>query len=303
MASKIKISINRAQSDSVKGLGLPLFLHAIKTSDLFDVGYHDEVCLPRHITLQSVLVCNGKKVLLDTYESAYTTCAKEVMKGDYALILKLQHKNMPLEDIVCFLSSITKEYSPDELHAFYNKTVPWTFFHSRMFERDWLKDAMYTPSSHNKVGFFCGRGWDRRQARIAELRQCGLEVLCSNHGGVPDMRLRNKDFIDRMLSSRLGIIMEGIDSPITDGKNRREMDYMLVRKPIVMDYKPCYYNPLVPGKHYIYWDRNIADISAEYTDADLAEIEHNAHEWYTKNASRHGMASSLHQILCEQCII
>ena len=303
MASKIKISINRTQANSIKGLGLPLFFHALKTSDLFDIDYHDETCGERHRTLQTLFICNGRKIVLDTFESAYTTCSKEILEGNYDLILKLQQADMPVDDIVDFVVDVLKTYSVDEIRAFYNKVVPWTFFHSRMFERDWKNKVIYTPSPHTNIGFFCGRDWDKRKPHMDELRQSGIEVFCSNHGGVPDIKLQNQDFIKRMLSSRLGIVLEGIDSPVTNGKNRREMDYMMVRKPLLLDYKPFYYNPLIPGKHYVYWDKNIKELNAQYTNRELAEIEQNAYEWYNNNASRLGVAKSLRQILQEKCII
>jgi hypothetical protein len=46
-------------------------------------------------------------------------------------------------------------------------------------------------------------------------------------------------------------VLAGRASMVTDAKNRREIDYMMLKKPLLLNYKPKYYDEMIEGKHYI----------------------------------------------------
>ena len=63
-----------------------------------------------------------------------------------------------------------------------------------------------------------------------------------------------------------------------------------------MNYKPYYYNELVPGKHYIYIDQN-TDFNNLEKMYNIDEIAQNGYQWYKDNASEIGAAQSFLQIM------
>ena len=78
---------------------------------------------------------------------------------------------------------------------------------------------------------------------------------------------------------------------LTDCKNRREIDYMMLRKPLLLDYQPNYYNPLVAGEHYILIDKN-TKIDSLCDLYNINEIAQNGYEWYKKNATPEAVAQT-----------
>jgi hypothetical protein len=63
-----------------------------------------------------------------------------------------------------------------------------------------------------------------------------------------------------------------------------------------MNYKPFYYNPLVPGKHFIYMDED-TDIKNLENLYNIEEIAQNGYEWYKENASPMGAAKTFLKIM------
>ena len=101
----------------------------------------------------------------------------------------------------------------------------------------------------------------------------------------------NTEYLEKMLTSKYGVVLAGRSTAVTDSKNRREIDYMMMKKPLLLNYHPYYYDPLIPGKHYIYIeeDVNIRDIDNEY---DVNLIAENGYQWYLRNASPEGIVNS-----------
>ena len=71
---------------------------------------------------------------------------------------------------------------------------------------------------------------------------------------------------------------------------------MLLKKPLLLNYKPYYYNPLVNGKHYIYINEK-TDLTKLDKLYNIREIADNAYQWYLDNASPMGAAKTFLQIM------
>jgi len=102
-----------------------------------------------------------------------------------------------------------------------------------------------------------------------------------------------------MKSSQLGLVLHGRSSAFSQSLNRREIDYMMLRKPLLLNYKPYYYNSLIEGKHYIYFNEksSLKDLIKMYNIEDIAK---NGYEWYLKNASQKGIVDTFLQIIKER---
>ena len=124
-----------------------------------------------------------------------------------------------------------------------------------------------------------------------------IEVICSDQ--VWDKKITDEEYLQKMLTSKVGIVLNGRASILTDAKNRREIDYMMMRKPLMISYKPYYYDPLIPGKHYIFVDEktNFKDIPKLY---NINEMVQNAYEWYQNNATPSGIAKSFLKIMSDK---
>lgn len=95
--------------------------------------------------------------------------------------------------------------------------------------------------------------------------------------------------------------MAGRATPITDPKNRREIDYLMLGKPLLINYKPFYYNEFEAGKHYIYIDEN-TDIKSLDKMYNIDEIAKNGYEWYLQNATPEAIPKTFVQIMQEKLI-
>ena len=124
-----------------------------------------------------------------------------------------------------------------------------------------------------------------------------MEYTCTNQE--ENIKITDEDFLRKMRESKFGIVLPGRGSWATETKNRREIDYMMMKKPLLMTYSPTYYNPLVEGTHYIRWDKeeSIEKIQDKY---DIKAIAENGHKWYLDNASPLGVAKTFIQIAKEK---
>ena len=135
---------------------------------------------------------------------------------------------------------------------------------------------------------------------VESLLDQGFEYIESNQASNKGTKFTDAEYIRKMQTSKYGFVFPGRSTMITDPKNRREIDYMMLRRPLVLSYKPYYYDPLVAGKHYIYIDENTSlDVLEGY---DIEEIEKNAYEWYLRNASPEGIVKSFIKIIEERIV-
>ena len=102
-----------------------------------------------------------------------------------------------------------------------------------------------------------------------------------------------------MKGCKYGIVLAGRASPVTDFKNRREADYMMLKKPLLINYKPNYYNELVEGKHYIYIDEK-TDIKSLENQYNIDEIAEAGYQWYLENMTPNSAAKVFRQIINEK---
>jgi len=147
-----------------------------------------------------------------------------------------------------------------------------------------------------RIGFFCGKKWKSRNKMYDKLEKEGIEFIISNQGLRFGKSLKVEEYLHRMMTSKYGIVLKGRGSHCTEAKNRREIDYMILRKPLLLNYKPTYYNPLVENIHYIYIDEN-TDFGIIDKEHDIDQIAANAFEWYKENASPMGAAKTFKQIM------
>jgi len=152
----------------------------------------------------------------------------------------------------------------------------------------------------DKFGFFCGKAWKCRNGIMKHLRDQGISMQTSNQGNKRSGRpLDDKEFVKYMMGSKYGIVLAGRSSAVTDAKNRREMDYMMLKKPLLLNYRPKYYNPLEEGKHYIYFDEK-TDLQSLENRYNIKEIGENGYQWYLDNVPPEGAAKTFRKILKER---
>ena len=108
--------------------------------------------------------------------------------------------------------------------------------------------------------------------------------------------LTDEEYLKKMQGCKYGLVLHGRASAFSEFKNRREIDYMMMMKPLLLNYRPHYYNQLLEGKHYIYLDEKteIKNLENMY---NIEEIAKNGYEWYKNNASPLGVVQSFLKIM------
>ncbi len=301
MSEKTQLLIHspRLSSPCRRTLGMAYTINALRNSPLFEIGVHDEyiqTCRDFHAT---IMIANGKRIYVDLWEYPNPSFSEAVYNANFDLIIKLQLRDMPLDWMVneCRKNDFLTSKADEEIRAFCSKMVPWSFFPSRLLEPYIGKEESLWGGEVKRNGFFCGKDWKCRRRGKAAVQKEGLEYINSDQeigNLVPD-----KKFVEMMQESKFGIVLQGRGSWPTDAKNRREIDYMMMKKPILMNYRPFYYNRLVDGEHYIYWDGSIP-LSQIEKDYDLKRIAENGYQWYLRNATPAGLASTFKQIIDER---
>jgi hypothetical protein len=282
-------------------LGMTELLTYLVESDLFDIDYHTERIGGGKSMRASLLIYNGKRVYLDLWEYSMPTYAKPAYKANLDLIIKLQHTPMSYKrfERVCHRKNVLTWLTPEERKAYLDKIVSWTFFPSRMMKQFIGKEDELEKLPDERLGFFCGKGWKCRY-KIGQMLEKQIEFIKSSQERVRRGRpLTDEEYIHKMRTSKYGICLHGRGSYFTEAKNRREIDYLMLKKPLVLNYKPFYYNPLVAGKHYIYMDENL-DLENLENMYNIEEIAKNGYEWYKENATPMGCAKTFLKIMEER---
>ena len=306
---KIKVEINRKQQNGHFGtLGMPYLLSAIKESELFEVDFHDEFVKTARDFRGTILVCNGKKVYLDFWEYPAPSYTNNVYNYGFDLIIKLQDRHVETKSVHRYLTRkniLVK--SKEEIQSYRDIICPWTFFPSRLFEKSIGNEEELLLEAKNvevdKLGFFCGKPWKCRNNIMKHLSANGVETWRSDQGNKGSGRpLSDQEFIQYMMRSKFGVVLAGRASAVTDSKNRREIDYMMLKKPLLLNYRPKYYNPLEEGKHYIYFDEK-TDLNGLEDRYNIEEIAENGYKWYLENVPKEGAATVFRKILKERLSI
>jgi len=300
--SKPTLSINQKNIDNKFGtLGLTELICYLRDSGEFDISYHDEEIKMTKGDRAGILYFNGKKIYLDVWEYSLPTYSKKVYNSEFDLIIKLQHPNWneKMFNKKCNRKKILDHVTPEERMEYIRKIVPWTFFASRMLRPFIDNEDAIVSKPIERTGFFCGKAWRSRKAMTKKIEEIGIEVIRSNQGTRRGKPLSNEDYLHKMQTSKYGLVLHGRGSHVTEAKNRREIDYMLLKKPLLLNYKPNYYNPLVKGKHYIHINEktDFEKIESEYNIDEIAEA---GYQWYLDNASPNGVVKTFLQIMNER---
>ena len=292
------LALNIDQLSNTGGtLGFEYVLGSLKNSGAFEIKDHKEKVNVAKGSRGTVLFFNGKRIYLDFWEYTAPTNTPTVLKEPFDLIIKLQHQNMSFEHYWKWTSgkNMYVGESEETIRNFYNKIIPWTFFPSRNMMPYVGKENEIPVLPVEQFAFFCGRNWKSRHPMKAKLDAEGIKFFSNNEG----QRLSDEDYMHYMLSSQYGIALPGRSTGVTDSKNRREIDYMMMRKPLMISYKPFYYDPLIPGKHYIFIDGK-TDFKAIPTMYNMEEMVKNAWEWYQNNATPAGIVKSFLKIMADK---
>jgi len=281
-------------------LGMTELLTYLVESDLFEIDYHDERVRCGKDMRASLLEYNGKRVYLDLWEYTMPCYTIPAFNANLDLIIKLQHRPIAIKrfERICMRKQILAEVTAEQRKDYLDKIVPWTFFPSRIMKQFVGQEESLEKLPDEGIGFFCGKGWKCRHPMKLKLEN-QIEYIKSSQERRRGRPLTDEEYIHKMRTSKYGICLHGRGSHLTEAKNRREIDYMILKKPLVMNYQPNYYNPLVAGKHYIYIDEN-TDIKNLETMYNVDEIAQNGYEWYKENATPMGAAKTFLKIMQEK---
>ena len=270
-------------------------------SDLFDISYHNDVLKTLRYDRATIIYYNDKKIYFDLWEYCSPTYTMQAYEANFDLIIKLQHKPLTPEIVEKWSKrkGLLQTLTPEQRWGYTQKVVPWTFFPSRMMMQFLGKEHELETLPIEQDGFFCGKSWRYRKNMMRYLERNGVEVLTSKQEHRNGRPLCDRDYIKKMRTSKYGIVLKGRASYYTEGKNRREMDYMMLKKPLLMNYSPYYYNSLENGKHYILINEK-TDWKNLETMYNINEIANNGYEWYQNNGSPIGSAKTFLQIMKER---
>jgi len=290
-------------------LGLPEFLDILIHSDRFNIVYHDGKIATGKAERSTTLIYNGRKIYVDFWDYAMPTYTDPIFNSDMDLIIKLQHPKMTFDEFKTRMASKNQfpNATEEQRLKFYNKIIPWTFFCSKMMHQFIGKEDTMEQLPVKQLAFFCGKTWRCRGYMKSNLQKQGIEIIDSDQGGSlankglpsPGKALTDAQYLEKMRNSKYGLVLHGRGSFMSEAKNRREIDYMMLKKPLLLNYKPNYYNPLIEGKHYIHIDQNtnIKNLENMY---NINEIAMNGYEWYKANASPNGIVNTFLQIMKER---
>lgn len=299
---KPKLSINKMDEVSnYNTLGMSELLGYLIKSDLFEISYHEERIKTGKGERGALLIYNDKRVYVDFWEYAMPTYTMEAYNSKLDLIIKLQDSDQTLEQYEnnCLRKNTFTNLTKEQRLEYWNKIIPWTFFVSRMMKQFVGEEDKIQPIPIDKLAFFCGKEWRCRHGMRDKIKKDGIEWNSSSQEFRSMRPLNDEEYIQKMKSSKYGLVLHGRGSHLTEAKNRREIDYMMLKKPLLLNYKPYYYNPLVAGKHYILINEktNFNELDKLY---NIDEIAANGYQWYLVNASPDGAAKTFLQIMTER---
>jgi hypothetical protein len=296
-SKKPTLSIHESQYRHYGTLGMHYLLNSLKDSDLFNITYHKDFVKCCRDYRATILYYNGYKIYLDFWEYPTPTYTGKVLKENFDLIIKLQHRDMSLDyfNKTSQKRGFMVDSPKEEKKEFLDKIIPWTFFPSKMMKPFIGKEKHLQKNNSNEIfGFFCGKGWKCRKHIKKHLINNNIEYIVSDQES--EKKLTDEDFLNKMQSSKFGIVIQGRARWCTDSKNRREIDYMMMKKPLLMSYSPFYYNPLNHGEHFILFD-NKTDLNSLEDLYNINEIAENGHRWYLENATPMGISKTFLNIM------
>jgi len=298
---KLKLKVNKHQFNNPGStLGMGELLRGVANSDLFEVDFHDDYLGVMRGERATIIYYDDKKVYLDLWEYPNPSHNIKTYNANFDLIIKVQHQIFGIKhyDRYCNRKNILTTISSQEREAFLKKFVNWTFFPSALMSAVAGREDELISENYpiERDCFFCGKEWRCRWGMFKVLKAQGIECVSSDQSLRKGKIFDRKKYLHYMRSSKYGMVLRGRSTPLTDCKNRREIDYMMLKKPLVMDYEPNYYNPLVAGKHYILIDEN-TDVKLLDKMYNIDEIANNGYEWYKQNATTEAIPRTFLQIM------
>ena len=127
---KLKIEVHEKHHNGNYGtLGLPYLMNCLKSSDLFEIGFHDEVIRTARDFRATIVKAEGKSIYIDFWEYPAPAYTNNVYDADLDLIVKIQDCNEPIQRFHRYLNRKGMlRKSIEEITEFRNKFVPCTFF-------------------------------------------------------------------------------------------------------------------------------------------------------------------------------
>lgn len=302
---KYNLKINRQQyQHSGSTLGLGFILNTLVDSNIFNVSFHEETLNTIRGEKATIIYFNNKKIYLDFWEYQSPTHSKAVYDHNFDLIIKLQHRNISTDQYIkaCQRKKIFTFLSNEQKVNFLSKITPWTFFGSRLLNNFIKKGHDFYNSPINQLCFFCGKNWKCRHQILNQLKKQNIECILSDQGEFNGKAISDEEYLLKMTTSKYGLVLAGRSTHFTDSKNRREIDYLFLKKPLIMNYKPNYFNDFIEGKHYIYIndETKICELEGKY---NLQSIVDEGYRWYLDNASHDGIVKSFLKIMKKNCFL
>jgi hypothetical protein len=232
-----------------------------------DMGRWNQAC---------TILVNGKRVFLDTWDyDGPAACISQKHRID--LIVKIQAKP-------CW----TKQ---DGIPV-----TGWSMFHTAQMNWLWKLEerrvdrAMIREIRPYRCGF-TGRSWKMRRPWTGV---CELVPHFDLETWPGRKRLHDTDaWVKRTHQWSCGLVLQGKHGGMTQGLNRREVEFASLGVPMILNYQPHYPDPMVSGVHYLYcakpeWINSCIDKAIN----DGEYLVKNAREWWERNASVAGLCKS-----------
>ena len=321
---KPKLSINKLGiSNPFSTLGMTELINYLINSDLFEIDYHEEQPNAMRKERATLVKFNGRNVYIDFWEYQAPAFTNEIYNQNYDLIIKLQIRKFYGNDLenACKRKGVLQNITKEQREEYAKKIVPWTFFPSKQMKQFIGKEDSIPKLPAESFGFFCGKTWKSRMVMRDKFIKEGVEYISSDQAfrsvqpdRIERSELKNlskeeiakacrpltdEEYLRKMQTSKFGIVLPGRGSFFSEAKNRREIDYMMLKKPLLLSYKPYYYDELIERKHYIYMNEK-TDLKNLENQYNIEEIGMNGYEWYKRNASPKGCAESFLRIMQEK---
>lgn len=213
------------------------------------LSLNDNVSVFRDMSLSTIPVFKSKNLIpfklddfpffIDDWDYSYPTSYLDNPKVLYPYL----KNNLPPTILKIQYSSNHKE-KYDNLYNKYNiKVLPFIIFPNRYFNLGF--DKWDSNKQHKYLCFHTGRQWRERSRWINYLKNNISEIPQIN------TKLTTQEYQSLLLDTKWGLVLKGKGI----GKNRREIEYMSIGMPLVLNYKPEYPFPYNANEHYVYLEK------------------------------------------------
>jgi hypothetical protein len=205
------------------------------------------------------------------------------------------------------------QYNPDRNWP--ENVQPFTMFAQRMTEFHTklpaYRDVIQQGTKRYKVGW-SGCVWSKRRRMLDALGKYPWMFIrdnwTNNHraGEGPNRRqfigLSYDEYVSEVSSWLWGLVLYGRGSNRKGAGNQREHEFSALGIPMILNYQPCYYEPMVPGKHFMYARaaHKVVDMLNETSEEYAKEIAHEAYQYWKLTMSPEGICSLFKRICRER---